>query len=71
MAAAVWASQHPDRGLLEPEDLPHEEILALARPYLGTMAAVHTEWTPLEGRGHDMDRPPEPADPWQFANVQV
>ena len=71
MAAAVWASQHPDRGLLEPEDLPHEEILALARPYLGTMAAVHTEWTPLEGRGHDMDRPPEPADPWQFANVLV
>lgn len=71
MAAAVWATRHPDRGLLEPEDLPHEQILALARPYLGTVAAVRTDWTPLEGRGSALQPPPEPRDPWQFANVRV
>lgn len=71
MAAAVWASRHPDRGLLEPEDLPHDDVLSLARPYLGTMAAVRTDWTPLEGRSHDMERAPEPTDPWQFANARV
>jgi homospermidine synthase len=37
----------------------------------GVMAAVRTDWTPLEGRSHDLDPPPEPADPWQFANVRV
>ena len=71
MAAAVWATRHPDRGLLEPEDLPHEEILALARPYLGTMAAVRTDWTPLEGRGSELQPAPAPQDAWQFANVRV
>lgn len=71
MAAAVWAAQHPNRGLLEPEDLPHEEILALARPYLGTLAAVRTDWTPLQARHTALGRAPEPDDPWQFANVRV
>lgn len=71
MAAAVWATQHPDRGLLEPEDLPHEEILALARPYLGTLAAFRTDWTPLDGRGSALQPAPQPEDPWQFANVRA
>ena len=71
MAAAVWAARNPDRGLLEPEDLPHEEILALARPYLGTLAAVRTDWTPLQARHAALGPPPEPDDPWQFANIRV
>jgi homospermidine synthase len=71
MAAAVWATRHPDRGLLEPEDLPHDEILSLARPYLGTVAALRTDWTPLDSRGPDMDSAPDPADPWQFRNARV
>jgi homospermidine synthase len=71
MAAAVWATRHPDRGLLEPEDLPHDEILSLARPYLGTVAALRTDWTPLDSRGPDMNSTPDPADPWQFRNARV
>jgi homospermidine synthase len=67
----VWATRHPDRGLLEPEDLPHDEILSLARPYLGTVAALRTDWTPLDSRGPDMDGAPDPADPWQFRNARV
>ena len=36
VSAALWAAKNPNRGYCEPEDLPHEEILAAARPYLGT-----------------------------------
>jgi homospermidine synthase len=73
MAAAVWAVRHPQRGLLEPDDLPHEEILALARPYLGTLAVERTAWNPLQGRDLGFGRTPAPGDddPWQFAHVRV
>lgn len=72
MAAVVWALRHPDRGLLEPDELPHEAILSLARPYLGRLGAVRTEWTPLAGRtqmpfGDTLDL----SDPWQFLNVRA
>lgn len=78
MAAALWAVAHPNCGLLEPDDLPHETILELARPYLGTLAAVRTRWTPLEGRrlgfadeGRRQPGPDAAADPWQFSCVRV
>ena len=77
MAAAVWAVTHPECGLLEPDDLPHDAILELARPYLGTLAAVRTDWTPLQGRtlgfgqGAAGPAPGAPVDPWQFDHVRV
>ncbi|MHC4091752.1 MAG: saccharopine dehydrogenase NADP-binding domain-containing protein, partial [Planctomycetota bacterium] len=39
VSAAVWAAANPNQGYCEPEDLPHEDILEIARPYLGTIAA--------------------------------
>ncbi len=73
LAAATWAVRHPQRGLLEPDDLPHQEILALARPYLGALAAERTVWTPLQGRdlGFRRDTGAGTDDPWQFAHVRV
>ena len=78
MAAAVWAVTHPMCGLLEPDDLPHEAILELARPYLGTLVAVRTPWTPLQGlRLGFTEKRTSPlgteaaADPWQFSGVRV
>ena len=32
-------------GILEPDDLPHDELLRLIRPYLGTVAVVRSDWT--------------------------
>lgn len=34
VAAAVWALRHPDRGVVGPGDLPHEDVLEVALPYL-------------------------------------
>jgi len=72
LAGALWLIDHPDRGLVEPEDLDHAFVLDICRPYLGRVVAVHSDWTPLVGRsllfaekGLDLE------DPWQFQNFRV
>jgi len=71
LAGVVWALQHPHAGVVEPDDLDHEAVLAIASPYLGELVGVHGDWTPLQGRSQlfteDMDRD----DPWQFKNFRV
>ena len=71
LAGVHWAMRNPGRGIVEPEDLPFDEVLALCRPFLGTVVGVYSDWTPLDGRGwlfsEDLDRD----DPWQFKNVRV
>ena len=47
----MWLIEHPDQGLLEPEDLDHEFVLDICKPYLGPVVAVETDWTPLKDRG--------------------
>ena len=71
MAGVLWAIANPDRDVVEPDDLPYEDMLRLCRPYLGDVVGVYTDWTPLADRGwlfaEDVDRD----DPWQFANFRV
>jgi homospermidine synthase len=40
IAAAVWSVLHPQAGFREPEQLPHNGILQISRPYLGQMVSV-------------------------------
>jgi len=71
LAGLVWAIRNPRRSVVEPDDLPFDEMLAIARPYLGDVVGAFTDWTPLQGRStlfeEDLDR----GDPWQFKNVRV
>lgn len=71
MAGVVWAMRHPRCGVVEPEDLPFDDILALARPYLGALAGVRTEWTPLAERSALFPEALDRDDPWQFVNFRV
>lgn len=71
MAGVAWAVAHPRQGILEPDDLPHDEMLAMVRPYLGTVAGVHTDWTPLAERERLFDERLDRDDPWQFLNFRV
>jgi homospermidine synthase len=72
ISAAVWAVRNPKEGYCEPEDLPFDEILRIASPYLGPVVGVYSDWTPLAGRSRMF---PEPwldrQDPWQFGNFLV
>lgn len=70
-AAVIWGIQNPDRGIVDPEELPHDFIIDFCKPYLGELAGVYSDWTPLHDRGllfsEDVDRD----DPWQFKNFRV
>ncbi len=71
MAGVLWAIANPARDVVEPDDLPFDEMLRVCRPYLGKVVGTYTDWTPLADRGwlfsEDIDRD----DPWQFANFRV
>lgn len=71
MAGVLWAIANPACDVVEPDDLPFDEILRLCRPYLGDVVGVYSDWTPLADRGwlfaEDVDRD----DPWQFRNFRV
>ncbi len=71
LAGVIWAMRHPQAGIVDPDDMDYREVLAIAEPYMGEMAGVYSDWTPLQGRGvlfaEDVDRD----DPWQFRNVRV
>jgi homospermidine synthase len=72
LAGAMWLIKNPDKGLLEPEDLDHEFVLDVCKPYLGSVVAEWSDWTPLKDRsvlfqesGLDW------TDAWQFQNFRV
>jgi homospermidine synthase len=75
VAAVSWMIENPQRGVCVPDDLPHEFILEMSKPYLGKFISTPSDWTPLEHYtnvfegyvpdGIDRD------DPWQFKNFLV
>ncbi|HET7883257.1 MAG TPA: saccharopine dehydrogenase C-terminal domain-containing protein [Acetobacteraceae bacterium] len=71
LGGLVWAVEHPDAGIVEADQIDHARVLEVARPYLGELAGVYGDWTPLQDRatlfGEDLDRD----DPWQFRNFLV
>lgn len=71
MAGTVWVMKNPTCDVVEPDDLPFDEILRLCRPYLGRVVGVASRWTPLEGRGRLYTEELDLSDPWQFGNFRV
>lgn len=71
MAGVVWALQHPWRGILEPDDLPFDDMLPMIRPYLGPVVGAYSDWTPLEHRESLFAERVDRTDPWQFVNFRV
>ncbi len=75
VAACLWMIDNPQRGVCVPDDLPHDYIMKISRPYLGKIVSVASDWTPLkhdanafEGFNHIQ---PDRSDPWQFRNFLV
>jgi homospermidine synthase len=69
LAATAWVAGNPRLGYREPENLPHEQVLEIARPYLGPMVSRASAWTPLKGRSGLFEHPLiDEEDPWQFGN---
>jgi len=71
LAGIIWAMEHPDSGLLEPDELDHKRILEICKPYLGTLTGAYTDWSPLSDRESLFPEDLDMSDPWQFKNVRV
>ena len=71
LAGMVWAVRNPDAGIVEPDDIDHEAVLEIARPYLGELTGAYGDWTPLDGRERLFDEDLDREDPWQFKNMLV
>jgi homospermidine synthase len=72
LGAVFWMIKNPKKGVMVPDQMPHEEIMHVATPYLGDVVSVPLDWTP---HGKDvvsakMNNTFAPADddPWQFQN---
>jgi homospermidine synthase len=75
LGAVQWLLENPNEGVCLPDDLPHDEVLRHARPYLGPLPSQPVDWTPLQNwtdpfAGYGRARPTD-ADVWQFATFLV
>ena len=71
LGAIVWACEHPREGVVDPEEMDYQRVLEVARPYLGKLVGVYTDWTPLADRGVLFPEDVDLSDPWQFKNFRV
>jgi homospermidine synthase len=71
LGGMVWALRHPDAGVVEPDEIDHELVLDVARPWLGDMAGVWGDWSPLKDRSALYEEASDAGDPWQFVNFLV
>lgn len=47
VSATTWMIENPHKGVCVPDDLPHDYILDIAKPYLGKLVSQPYNWTPL------------------------
>ncbi|MDD2763834.1 MAG: saccharopine dehydrogenase C-terminal domain-containing protein [Opitutaceae bacterium] len=75
VAGAMWMIENPERGYCVPDDLPHDYVLAVARPYLGNFISRPSDWSPLRDYRNTFDGYNQSNvdldDPWQFKNFLV
>jgi homospermidine synthase len=73
ISAVRWMIENPKKGICLPDDLPHDFVLNIAKPYLGDLISTFSEWTPLQNRTVFFPENPEckpERDPWQFSNFR-
>lgn len=75
VAACMWMIEHPALGVCVPDDLPHDYVPAVSRPYLGRFISTASDWTPLNHcssffRGYNQPQL-DLNDPWQFKNFLI
>jgi homospermidine synthase len=75
VAAVMWMIEHPTMGVCVPDDLPHDYILEISKPYLGQFISTPSDWTPLKHFENVFEEfapvTLDASDPWQFKNFLV
>jgi homospermidine synthase len=77
LGCITWMLEHPQEGVCVPDDLPWDEVLGVARRYLGTLYSGPSDWDPVSSRrdlfasySNEADEV-DATDPWQFTNFLV
>jgi homospermidine synthase len=71
VAAVLWMIENPREGIKLPDDLPHDFVLDIAKPFLGNFFSTPSDWTPLNNRKILIKENPAAKynqDTWQFEN---
>lgn len=71
LSGVIWVMQHPQCGIVEPDDINYKEVMDIAMPYLGKVGGHYTDWTPLAERERLFPEKVDRTDPWQFINMLV
>lgn len=70
LGAVVWMIKNPNEGVLVPDQLPHTEILKVAKPYLGDIVSMPLDWHPDDSNVVDTPKAGTPFvnddSAWQF-----
>ena len=72
VSAILWMLENPHKGVCLPDDLPHDYILKIAKPYLGRFVSEPSDWTPLKNYRvffkNNPDSRLDEKDIWGFKN---
>ncbi len=71
IAGMVWAINHPNKGIVEAEEMDHEEVLKIGEIYWGKLVGEYGSWSPIEGRNTLFPEDVDIDDPCQFKNFRV
>ena len=75
LSAAMWMMENQECGVCVPDDLPHDYILKIAKPWLGKLHSAKSDWTPLKHYTNAFTGYNNPyidrKDPWQFKNFLI
>jgi homospermidine synthase len=66
LGCVFWMIRHPTAGVNLPDNLPHEQIMEVALPYLGPVVSQPSDWRPVPE-----DSVEEWDDLWQFETFLV
>jgi homospermidine synthase len=64
LGALFWMLRNPNCGVNLPDNLPHEEVLSVARPYLGPIFSEPVDWHPNSECSLEDEQ-------WQFEDFHV
>ena len=73
ISAVLWMFENPKKGICLPDDLPHDFVLNISKPYLGNFISTPSDWTPLKNRKPYFKENPASkpaADTWQYENFK-
>jgi homospermidine synthase len=68
ISGITWVLNNPQQGYSEPENLPHEEILKIAEPYLQPIKYCFSNWNPQSA---SLNNQSDLNEMWQFNNFMV